>query len=317
MSRFCEVETFLSVSPDVPEDLSPVSAHLADGDRGLTCALLDGGRVEEGFMPTIVFGPFQLDTRSLELRKDGRQVRLRPQPCRLLALLALRANELVTREELRQTLWPAGVYVRFDLGLNSCLKQIRRALGESAEVPGYIETLTRRGYRFLGPVEITPDVPRSRGLTIAVLPFEAIDASSAIAAPLAEGLAEDLTVSLARCKRYPLTVIDRSAVLDLVTGRPAARWLRVLGVEYFVEGRVRASDGRLRLTAKLLTSAELSHVWAGTYDAALGNPFDAQDDIVKTLTADLCRVLARLEEEESPSPDSGRSFHSAHSATTN
>jgi DNA-binding winged helix-turn-helix (wHTH) protein len=108
-------------------------------------------------MATVVFGPYELDTRSLELRKDGQGVPLRPQPCRVLALLATQPGRLVTRDEIRAAVWPRGVHVRFDLGLNSCLKQIRRALGESAEQPHYIETLTRRGYRFAGPTEVSAD----------------------------------------------------------------------------------------------------------------------------------------------------------------
>jgi DNA-binding winged helix-turn-helix (wHTH) protein len=99
-------------------------------------------------MPILAFGSFRLDTHALELRRDGLKVRIRPQPCRLLVLLASRPGQLITREELRAALWP-DVFVRFDLGLNSCLKQIRAALGESAGAPRHIETLSRRGYRFI------------------------------------------------------------------------------------------------------------------------------------------------------------------------
>lgn len=113
-------------------------------------------------MAILAFGPYRLDTRALELRREGQKVRLRPQPCQVLALLASQAGELVTRDELRTALWPDGVHVRFDLGLNSCLKQIRRALGESADSPRLIETLTRRGYRFIGQVQSFPEPARSR-----------------------------------------------------------------------------------------------------------------------------------------------------------
>jgi DNA-binding winged helix-turn-helix (wHTH) protein len=104
-------------------------------------------------MTILVFGPHRLDTRSLELRRDGRKLRLRPQPCRVLAVLASCAGELVTREELRAAVWPDRVHVRFDLGLNSCLKQIRSALEDS---PQYIETLRCRGYRFIAEVRHVP-----------------------------------------------------------------------------------------------------------------------------------------------------------------
>lgn len=112
-------------------------------------------------MAIVMFGPYRLDTRTLELQQEGRSVPLRPQPCRVLALLASQPGRLVTREEIRAEVWPRGVHVRYDLGLNSCLKQIRRALGESAEHPRYIETLTRRGYRFVAAAEILPDLPET------------------------------------------------------------------------------------------------------------------------------------------------------------
>lgn len=107
-------------------------------------------------MPVLAFGPFRLDPCALELRRDGLRVRIRPQPCRLLVVLASRPGELVTRERLRAAAWQDGVYVGFDDGLNSCLKQIRAALGESADSPRFIETLPRRGYRFAGEVTVEP-----------------------------------------------------------------------------------------------------------------------------------------------------------------
>jgi DNA-binding winged helix-turn-helix (wHTH) protein len=103
-------------------------------------------------MSVLTFGPYRLDHRSLELWRDADRIPIRPQPCRALAVLASRAGELVTREELAAALWPDGIHVRYDLGLNSCLKQIRAALGDTPAAPRWIETLSRRGYRFLEPV---------------------------------------------------------------------------------------------------------------------------------------------------------------------
>ena len=100
----------------------------------------------------LAFGAYALTCRSLELWRDGKRVALRPQPCRALAALASRAGELVTREQLAATLWPDGTVVGFDLGLNSCVKQIRGALRRTGGDPRWIETLSRRGYRFLVPV---------------------------------------------------------------------------------------------------------------------------------------------------------------------
>ena len=118
-------------------------------------------------MPILSFGPFRLDPRTLELCRDGRRIPIRPQPCRVLVVLASRPGELVTRDQLRAAVWPSGVFVSFDLGLNSCLKQIRAALGESAESPRFVETLTGRGYRFVG--EVSTEFPlnhQARGTVV-------------------------------------------------------------------------------------------------------------------------------------------------------
>ncbi len=101
----------------------------------------------------LVFGAFELHIRSGELLKEGRHIRLQPQPFRVLSLLASRAGQLVTREEIRQTIWGNETFVDFEQGLNFCINQIRAALGDDPETPRYIETLPRRGYRFLAPVE--------------------------------------------------------------------------------------------------------------------------------------------------------------------
>src|SRR5512133_2813430 len=100
------------------------------------------------------FGPFELDVRSGELRRNGATVRLQPQPFKVLVVLACRPGEVVTREELQAEVWPAGTFVDFEQSLNFCVRQIRAALGDSALAPRYVATLPRRGYRWVGgPVE--------------------------------------------------------------------------------------------------------------------------------------------------------------------
>ena len=99
------------------------------------------------------FGAFDVDLRSGELRKHGIRLKLQDQPFQVLALLLEHPGDVVTREELRQKLWPADTFVDFDTGLNSAVKKLRDALGDSAEKPRYIETLPRRGYRFIARVE--------------------------------------------------------------------------------------------------------------------------------------------------------------------
>jgi cholera toxin transcriptional activator len=99
------------------------------------------------------FGVFELDLAAGELRKNGAKLRLQEQPFQVLALLLERAGEVVTREELRQQLWPADTFVDFDHSLNTAVNKLRETLGDSASSPRYIETLARRGYRFIAPVQ--------------------------------------------------------------------------------------------------------------------------------------------------------------------
>jgi DNA-binding winged helix-turn-helix (wHTH) protein len=114
------------------------------------------------------FGAFQLDLQAAQLLKAGRVVRLKPQPFRLLELLVSRAGEVVTREEIRELLWGADTFVDFEQGVNSAIKQVREALGEDADRPLYVETVPKRGYRFVAPIE-TPKpatLPRSTDLNL-------------------------------------------------------------------------------------------------------------------------------------------------------
>ncbi len=100
----------------------------------------------------LVFGLFEADLSSGELCRQGRRVRLQEQPFRILAMLLERPGEVVTREEVRKQLWPDGTFVDFDEGLDTALKKLRYALGDSAQNPTFIETIPRRGYRFIAPV---------------------------------------------------------------------------------------------------------------------------------------------------------------------
>jgi DNA-binding winged helix-turn-helix (wHTH) protein len=98
----------------------------------------------------VCFGPFELDVTTGELRKRGVRIALQEQPFQVLAMLVESPGQLVTRQALRERLWPEAVFVDFDHGLNKAVAKIRAALGDLAESPRYVETLERRGYRFLG-----------------------------------------------------------------------------------------------------------------------------------------------------------------------
>jgi len=140
---------------------------------------------------------FEIDLRSGELRKHGRRIRLQDQPFQVLRVLAENPGEIVTREELKQKLWAAETFGDFDNGLNTAIKKVRDALGDSAERPRYIETVPRRGYRFIGSVEVDAATasrtqpaeqnPSARGLVAELRRLvgrKAGDAPAAVAAPI-------------------------------------------------------------------------------------------------------------------------------------
>jgi len=106
-----------------------------------------------GSSANIRFSPFELDVRAGELRKEGHRIRLQEQPFQILRMLLDSPGEVVLREEIRHKLWPNGTVVEFDHSINAAVKRLRDALRDSAEKPRYIETLARRGYRFIGTVE--------------------------------------------------------------------------------------------------------------------------------------------------------------------
>jgi DNA-binding winged helix-turn-helix (wHTH) protein len=117
------------------------------------------------------FGVFELNLDLEEIRKNGTSLKLPPQPFKLLALLASRSGQVVTRDEIQQQLWGSDTFIDFEQGVNKCIKQIRTALSDNADNPLYLETVPRRGYRFLAPV---------RTKTVPAPPPQVREASSAL-----------------------------------------------------------------------------------------------------------------------------------------
>ena len=123
------------------------------------------------------FGVYEADMKSGELRKHGLRIKLQEQPFQVLMALLERPGDLVMREELCQRLWPANTFVDYDHGLNAAIARLREALCDSASSPRYIETIPRRGYRFLGTVEtLGGEAVSERRVMLAVLPFKNLDA---------------------------------------------------------------------------------------------------------------------------------------------
>src|SRR5947208_11031611 len=113
--------------------------------------------------PNYQFGVYVVDPRACELRKHGYRIKLQERPFQLLLALVERPGELITREELRQQLWPDGTFVDFDHNISSAINKLRTALSDSAKHPSYVETVGRRGYRFIGDVkQVAATVPAVR-----------------------------------------------------------------------------------------------------------------------------------------------------------
>src|SRR3984957_16418932 len=119
--------------------------------------------------PRYLFGPFELSTGEESLARNGARVKVQDLPYRLLVMLLERRGEIVTREEVRQRLWPENTFVEFDNSLGVAIRKVRDALNDDAEAPRYVETVPRRGYRFVAPVTILepvrpPELPAPTGL---------------------------------------------------------------------------------------------------------------------------------------------------------
>lgn len=231
-------------------------------------------------MAKVAFGPFQLDTRCLELRKDGRKMRLRPQPCRVLAVILSRPGRLVTRDEIRLAVWPSDVFVRFDLGLNSCLKQIRRALGDTARSPTYLETLNGRGYRFLGDVRTTPEEACLTQKRLTILPFTHAGGATQT---IAEGLVDDLARLLTREDDSPVVVVDPSVLGGAMSIRAAVQATQAADVDFILSGRVRSDEHAIRITANLVATYDLSHIWADAFEATEVGGLESEERLAHTV----------------------------------
>ena len=144
------------------------------------------------------FGVFELDLSTGELRKSGVRLRLQGQPIQVLTLLLERAGDVVTREELRQKLWASDTFVDFDHSLNTAINKVREALGDSASSPRFVETLARRGYRFIAPVQAPAAAPPANGGGIESTASAPVQPTTREPAPVATPLHPELEVPIPR-----------------------------------------------------------------------------------------------------------------------
>jgi TolB-like protein/DNA-binding winged helix-turn-helix (wHTH) protein/Flp pilus assembly protein TadD len=259
------------------------------------------------------FENLELDLRSGEVWKHGSRVRLQDQPFQVLRTLLERRGEVVTRDELKQKLWPGNTIVDFDDGLNTAVKKIRDLLGDSAEQPRYIETIPRRGYRFIATEEAQPGQARSarrRWLAallamlavalafpaskyfeaqrsaasvraIAVLPVENLSGDPA-QEYFAAGLTDALTTEIARTVGGSVRVISRISA-EKYRAKPLAEIARELDVDAVIRGSVIRSGSRARITAQLVNAREDQHLWAASYDRELHDILNVQGEIAAAI----------------------------------
>jgi TolB-like protein/DNA-binding winged helix-turn-helix (wHTH) protein len=277
----------------------------------------------------IRFGDFDVDPQSGELRKHGKRIKLQIQPFQVLQILLEHAGQVVTREELQKRIWPADTFVDFDQGLNNAIKKLREALADDAEKPRFVETLSKRGYRFIAP--LTPDTqPARRWLSwraafaiVTGLVFIALLASNILRVPdrvsgtsvpqirslavlplanlsgdpaeeyFSDGMTDALITDLAQIGS--LKVISRTSVMHYKkTDKTLPEIARELNVDGIVEGTVQRSGERVRITAQLIHGATDKHIWAHSYERELQDTLQLQADVARDITEGISSNLADL-----------------------
>ncbi len=274
---------------------------------------------------TVRFGPFHLDLRAAELHHNGAKIKLPEQPFQILAELVEHPGEVVTREELRQRLWRSDTFVDFEHGLNTAVKRLREALGDSAEKPRYIETLPRHGYRLIVPVEkleraaatgSEPPVHRRKlwpvalavvlvalaaGLawrqrllerfrpakieSLAVLPLENLSGNPD-EEYFADGMTEALITELG--KVHALRVISRQSVMHYKgTNKTVPQIAKELNVDAVVEGAALRTGGKVRITTQLIQANPEHHLWSESYERDLRDVLTLQGDVARAITSEI------------------------------
>jgi adenylate cyclase len=231
----------------------------------------------------LTFARFRFDPESTRLWSGKHEIKLTPKAARVLGMLIGRAGEPVTKDQLFGEVW-RGTVVSDD-ALVTCIQELRKALGDDAKKPKFIETRHRRGYRFVarvaGAAAVAP--APARVASIAVLPFT--DMSPGRDQDyLCEGLAEELIDALTHVDG--LRVVARSSSFQFRgAGLDVKQVGRELGVDSLLEGSVRKAGDRLRITVQLIDTGSGYHQWSERFDRELGDLFEIQDEIAGTVAA--------------------------------
>jgi len=218
---------------------------------------------------SVRFGAFEVDLEGRRLLKRGMPVTLREQSFQVLAALMERPGEIVTREEFRRRLWASDTFVDFEVALNSAVSRLRDALGDSANSPSFIETIPKRGYRFVVPIPKRP--------AVAVMPF--VNQTGNVKDEyFSDGLTDELIRALSRVQG--LRVTAGSVVFRFKGQRCDARQIgNELAVEAVLEGSVWRTGDRIRISVNLVGVKDGFNLWAQRFDSNLGDVFTIQDEV--------------------------------------
>lgn len=232
------------------------------------------------------FDTFELDLASGELCRGETPLRLQPQPLKVLVLLASRAGQLVSREDLQKEIWTDDTFVDFDQGLNYCIRQIRAALCDNAATPRFVETVPRRGYRFVAPLQTVP-TPHARRVMLAVLPFRNLSGDPE-QEYFSDGLTEEMIAQLGRLNPDRLGVIARTSAMRYKHADTSIEVIgRELAVSHVLEGSVRRSASRVRVTAQLIRVSDQTHLWAQSFERAIHDILSLQSDVAHAIATEI------------------------------
>lgn len=256
------------------------------------------------------FGDFELNLISCELRKGGKVLHLQPQPAKVLSLLAMQAGKLVTREELKNQIWQDTTFVNFEDGLNFCIRSIRAVLHDSADAPRFIQTLPRRGYRFLAHVEQAMADDSEKLDSLAVLPLKSLS-DDPDQDYFADGMTDELITELAKIRG--LRVISRTSAKQYKESRKSLPEIaRRLNVNAVVEGTVLRFGNRARITIQLIRARNEQHLWAQSFERELGDILRLQSELAITVAG---QIHIRLSAQDQRRLSSSRRIDpSAHEA---
>jgi len=242
----------------------------------------------------IRFAPFEFDPVAGELQKSGGKIKLQGQPIEILALLLERPGILVRREELQRRLWPDNTFVDFENSLNAAIKRLRAALSDSPDKPRFIETLARRGYRFIGAVEVAElTEAKSPIRSLAVLPLANLSGDPQ-QDYFADGMTEELVTQLGRISA--LRVVSRTSSMTYkTTNKQLPEIARELHVDGIVEGSVLRSGNRVRITAQLIEASTDHHLWAQDYEGDMRDVLSLQGRVAQAIAG---KIQAKLKPDE-------------------